>query len=84
MENDHFEQQEEHPVKVWLLKDSYICRPMKSDSILLPAGTCLFIAERQTLTHKHLIWIYGHGTFDCIPLSWLTLEAPKETPELVI
>ena len=60
--------------KVWLTRGTNLFRPTKGDSVWLPAGTCLFVGSNQSLTHKHLIWVHGDGAYDCIPLSWLTLD----------
>jgi hypothetical protein len=65
-------------MKVWITQDIYLQRQFRSDAKLIPAGTCLFIANDQLWNPDHTIAVYGSGVYDFVSIDLLSSEPQME------
>lgn len=64
--------------RVWLNRPMKLRKQGTGEQKQLPQGTCLFLANIQHGC-KHLVYVYGAGCFDSVPIDALEYEPSTTT-----
>lgn len=59
--------------RVWLTRPFKLSKHFSDETKMLPAGTCLFLDDTPHLC-SHLVYVYGAGCYDSVPLDAISLE----------